>query len=101
MKTTEPVDLDELLERVTDRESFLVFARALMLDYRDEQEREKASPSSPYGPGANGWENGTIDNYLDAAISWTEAWIGREHELPREPSWQSFARFLYAGKYYE
>ena len=97
----EATDLDELLERVVDRESFLVFARALVLDYQDKVEKEKVSPSPPYSPGANGWENGSIDNYLDAAISWTEDWLGREHELPPEPSWKSFARFLYAGKYYE
>ncbi len=96
-----PADLYELLERVTDRESFLVFAKALMLDYRDEEEREKVTPSPPYGPGANGWENGTIDTYLDAAISWTEDGVGSELELPLEPSWRSFAEFLYAGKFYE
>jgi hypothetical protein len=97
----EKLDPYELLQRVVDRESFLAFARALMLDYRDEVEKEKASPSKPYSPGPNGWENGPIDMYLEAAIDWTEDWIGRERELPQEPSWRSFAEFLYAGKYYE
>jgi len=96
-----PTDLYELVETVVDRESFLSFARALVLDLEDEARKEQESPSSPYGPGANGWENGSIEAYLDAAIRWTEAWKGKEHELPLEPSWRSFAEFLFAGKYYE
>lgn len=96
-----PKDLDDLLDQVVDRESFLVFARALMNDRANEVQREKISPSKPYGSGHNGWQNGSIEAYLECCIAWTEAWIGREHELPREPSWRSFAEFLYAGKYYE
>lgn len=95
------IDLDEKLESVVDRESFLDFVRALVADREDEVTKERESPSDPYGPGANGWENGTIENFLDAALAWTEDWIGRDGELPSEPSWKSFARFLYAGKYYE
>jgi hypothetical protein len=95
------MDLDDLLAQVKDRESFLLFVKALIRDRQDEVKKEKETPISPYGPGENGWENGTIENYLDAAAAWMEAWIGKEHELPEEPSWQSFARFLYAGKYYE
>ncbi|MEL6301744.1 MAG: hypothetical protein AAFV47_01035 [Pseudomonadota bacterium] len=96
-----PVNLDELLEHVNDRESFLVFARALMNDRKEEVRSEIESPSSPYGPGSNGWENGSIEAYLDAAIAWSKDSIGSGAELPEEPAWQSFARFLYAGKYYE
>ncbi len=95
------MDLDEKLEQVVDRESFLEFVKALVKDREDQVRKEKVSPSSPYGPGANGWENGSIESYLDAALAWTKAWIGKEHEIPQEPSWKSFAKFLYAGKYYE
>ena len=96
-----PSKLDDLLERVNDRESFLAFARALMNDREEEVRKEMESPSRPYGPGLNGWENGSIEAFLDAAIAWTEDSTGSAAELPEEPAWHSFARFLYAGKYYE
>lgn len=91
--------LDKLLDDITDRDSFLEFVRALKNDREDEVEKEKSKPSKPYGPGANGWENGTIDAYLDASIAWAVG--GDKYSLPQQPSWKSFARFLYAGKYYE
>jgi len=93
-------ELNKLLERVIDRKSFLDFVKALIRDREDEIEKEKESPSNPYGLGANGWENGTIEAYLESSVAWTEDSIGGEHELP-EASWKSLARFLYAGKYYE
>jgi len=92
-------DLHKLLENVTDRDSFLVFVRGLMEDRSDEARREKWSPSSPYGPGHNGWENVTIEDYLESAIAWAESTVGAERA--GEPSWRSFAEFLYAGKIYE
>ncbi|MDJ0709197.1 MAG: hypothetical protein QNJ14_02350 [Woeseiaceae bacterium] len=70
-----------------------------MEDRLDEVTQEKIFPSSPYGPGCNGWENGTIESYLEAAIAWSETKVGAE--LADEPSWRSFAEFLYAGKIYE
>jgi hypothetical protein len=51
-------DLRALADQVTDEPSFVQFVLALSADWEDEREKEKASPSSPYGPGANGWENG-------------------------------------------
>ncbi|HET8629293.1 MAG TPA: hypothetical protein VFL91_17870 [Thermomicrobiales bacterium] len=89
--------IPELLERVTDRQSFLAFDRALIADREDEVASEQAQPSSPYGPGANGWENGTIEQYMEAALAWAKD----SGQLPEEPSWRAFATFLYAGKIYE
>lgn len=89
--------LDEHLEHVVDRETFLAFVNALVADREDEVAKEKVTPSSPYGPGANGWENTTIDSYLDACASWAEDSEG----LPSNPSWRAFAQFLYSGKFYE
>jgi hypothetical protein len=65
-------DLDELLERVLDRDSFLAFVRGLVADRVAEAAKEREQPSSAYGLRANGWENGTIEAYLDAALAWTE-----------------------------
>jgi hypothetical protein len=91
-----------LLERVTDRESFLAFVRALIADREDEVAKERLRPISPWGPGANGWENGTIEAYLEAALSWAEATgVGEAQGLPAKPSWKAFAVFLYCGKIYE
>ncbi|MGV3616538.1 MAG: DUF7660 family protein [Fimbriimonas sp.] len=91
------MDLDKRLRKVKDRASFLAFVAALAEDYADEVAKERVKPNSPYGPGANGWENGTIDAYLEAA----HACAVDSTMLTEEPSWQAFAQFLYAGKYYE
>jgi len=94
-------DLDKLLDNVKDRESFLVFVKALVADREEAVKLEKENPCSPYEPDAKGWENTSIEHYLESAVAWTEGWIDRDGEIPEEPSWNSFARFLYAGKYYE
>jgi hypothetical protein len=92
--------LYESLKNVNDYHSFLLFVQALIDDREDEVEKEKAHPSEPYGPGANGWENWTIEYYLDAALRCEidNAALGRGM---KEPSWQAFAQFLYDGKHYE
>ena len=95
-------DPHELLNCVTDRESFLAFVRALVADRESEVAKEPSHPSRPYSCGANGWENGTIEAYLDAALRWAEDTdIGQTQGLPSEPSWKAFATFLYCGKIYE
>lgn len=94
-------DLDEMLEAVVDRDSFLAFVKALIVDRRHEVAKGKGSPSSPWGAGANGWEHGTIEGYLEAAVAWMEDSCGTAWESPAEPSWKSFAAFLHHGKSYE
>ena len=99
------VDLVGLLEAVHDRASFLDFVSALARDRREEVKIERATPSSPYGSGARGWENSSIESFLEAAAAWAKS----VHQLPDEraawfpesPSWSAFARFLYLGKIYE
>src|SRR5262245_8686395 len=68
-----PDDLFKFLESVHDEESFLVFLSALALDKADENAREQGNPSPPFCPGANGWENGRIDTFLNAAVAWARA----------------------------
>lgn len=94
-------DLDEMLEVIVDRDSFLVFVKALIVDRLDEVAKEKEKPSPAWVAGANGWEHGTIEGYLDAAVAWMEDSRGTAWELPTEPTWKSFATFLYRGKEYE
>ena len=94
-------NLEAELESVTDRASFIRFVKLFIADRESEVAVEKQTPSSKYGPDSNGWENGSIETFLESAVAWTEDCVGKEHELPEEPSWRSFAKFLYAGKHYE
>lgn len=68
----------------------------------EERALEAVNPSSPYGPGALGWENGTIGAMLEAAASWGEASIDSTqfYEKPENP-WRRAARILLAGKLHE
>lgn len=96
------MNLHEALESVFDAESFLAFARQLAEDRAGEVRRETDSSSSPYGPGANGWENGTIEAFLEAAVSWGEDTdVGLSQGLDPDNPWKRFATFLYCGKIYE
>ena len=87
---------------VHDRESFFAFVAALMADRRASVAAERVAPSSPYGPDAGGWENVSIEDYLEAALAWAESTgMGESQGLPAEPTWRAFATFLYCGKIYE
>lgn len=90
----------DVLQRVHDRASFVEFVFALGDDFADEKEKERESPSPPFGPGANGWENGTIDAFLFAAAQWAADYdaVGSS-EWPNP--WQFCAQVLYMGKIYE
>ena len=91
------MDLNDLLDKVNSKDSFLQFVKALKEDKIDEDEKEKALPSSPYASGANGWENGSIATFLDAI----EAFGEDNDQIKEEPNWKNFALLLYAGKFYE
>lgn len=87
-----------LVEKVCDEQSFLVFLHALMNDRIEEVQEEKINPFSPYGPGANGWENATIEGFLESAIAWAED--SRNNQIANNP-WNRCAQILYMGKHYE
>ena len=96
------MDIDELIDSVETEEDFLNFLLVLAEDREDEVEKEKANPSSPYGPGANGWENGSIESFLGAALAWGQSSKnGLEfYEKPPNP-WKRAAQIIHAGKFYE
>jgi hypothetical protein len=97
-------NLQKLLSEVQDEQSFLRFVQALAKDREDEILKEREKPSSPYGPGANGWENITIEKYLEAASAWAlDSNFGRTQCNGKfnDNCWNQFANFLYAGKIYE
>lgn len=95
-------NLNKLHDAVVDEDSFIRFLSALAADRADEVEKERKRPSSPYGPGANGWENGTIEDFLEAASAWAVASKnGLEfYDKPRNP-WKRCADILFMGKIYE
>jgi hypothetical protein len=91
-------DMFNIASRVQDERSFLEFLEALAADRQDEVKKEKVRPTSPYGPGAKGWENGSIEAFLDAASAWGKATAGRS---AAGNAWQRCAQILSAGKFYE
>jgi hypothetical protein len=96
------MDPSKLLEQIKDAESFLVFARALATDRASSFAKEKTNPSSPYGSDVNGWNNTTIESFLEGAISWAEdSDFGITQGLDQANPWRQFAAFLYCGKIYE
>jgi hypothetical protein len=95
-------NVHEILERVDSRESFLEFVRALAADRVASVAEEAVSPSSGSGPEAGGWENTTIEAFLEAAVAWAEdSRFGESQGLQSANPWQMFAVFLYCGKIYE
>ncbi|MEM9480022.1 MAG: hypothetical protein AAGA58_10255 [Verrucomicrobiota bacterium] len=92
----------EYLNSVVDEPTLIEFLNALAKDKADETRKEKANPSSPYGPGANGWDSQTIEDYLFSAAAWAEASKGDlpAYKRPENP-WKRFADILYTGKIYE
>jgi hypothetical protein len=96
------LELHELLEKVTDSNSFLKFVYALRADRLDSLAKEVAEPSSPYETDANGWENPTIETFLEGAASWAETTdFGVKQGIPETNYWKRFAVFLFCGKIYE
>ena len=91
------MNLDDLLEKVNSRQSFLDFVGALRDNKIDEDKKEEIKKSNPYGPGANGWENGTIETFLDAVHSFGQD----SSQVKEQADWKTFALLLYAGKFYE
>ena len=95
-------DLQAKLDAVCDEQTFIEFVAALAADREDEVAKEKVKPSSPYGPGANGWENGTIEGFLDAAAAWaTASEDGLEFYQKPDNPWKRCADIIYMGKIYE
>ncbi len=92
------MQLHELLDHVDGPESFLEFVKVLRADW----EEDCRKPATPYGAGANGWENGTIGAFLEAGHAWAEASkFGSNQDLKDASPWRLFATFLYCGKIYE
>ena len=90
--------LDEKFEAVDGPDTFLEFVRELLAD----REGEAGQPTDPCGRGMNGWENHTIEGFLEAAIRWADdSDFGDRQDLKDASPWKKVASFLYCGKIYE
>nr|WP_315481577.1 hypothetical protein [uncultured Undibacterium sp.] len=95
-------DLFELVNLVDSEESFIHFVACLSQDWYDAERKEVDAPSSPYGSGHNGWENGTIGSFLEAAATWAdESKNGLEFYKKPDNPWHRAAEIVYMGKIYE
>ncbi len=85
-------DLYQLANSVETEQDFLDFVYELMQDRNDD---ENVNQSSPNDSEINGWENGNIVSFLDAALAWGQASInGLElHEKPTNP-WKKNSSYL-------
>ena len=92
------IELFELVEKVNDEKSFLIFVQALIQD----RSMEKESSIDACGRGSQGWENHSIESFLEAAHAWAESTnVGSSQGMSKDSPWKRFAAFLYCGKIYE
>ena len=96
---TEAQDPFDLLDSVQDEASFIAFVEALAGDFARERALEAENPSSPYGPGALGWQNDRIDTMLGCAAAYAGDTRNRGANDPNP--WHRCAEILYMGKIYE
>jgi hypothetical protein len=81
------MSINELLDNVKDESTFLEFVKALKEDFNVHRSE---------------WENGTIDQFLESAIAWSEdSNFGSDQGLKDASAWKKIAVFLYSGKIYE
>ena len=76
------MQIHETIQHIETKQDFLDFVAALARDSAD----------------GVGWQNGSIDSYLDAMHAWTS---DSGERVSPQPSWRTFAEILYAGKIYE
>lgn len=84
------MELYKEIAKVHSKEDFIKFLNLLIHDYRNNQSE---------------WENKTLEDYLEAILSWVEDMEGyfenNKLEKPKNIDWNFFANVLYAAKIYE
>ncbi|WP_332876662.1 DUF7660 family protein [Massilia sp. S19_KUP03_FR1] len=90
--------MSDYLEAVVDEPTFLTFVEALA----DDRRRADRAVARAVGEAQNGWENDSIQDFLEAGHAWAQdSTFGAEQGLASAAPWKKFAVFLYAGKIYE
>ena len=95
-------DLMAAAEKVADEKAFIQLLHLMRDSWMDERDKELIKPSEPYSAGANGWENGSIGDFLDASAAWAEAISPEDSDGSSvSETWRRAARILVAGAFYE
>jgi hypothetical protein len=92
--------LSDYLDNVRDKDTFIVFVRALAEEREQAQQLEREDPVRYQLGGALDWQNGDIASYLWAALEYFDPHPDVE-PVGDTPTWQGFAEFLWMGKIYE
>jgi len=93
------LDLWDELNKVHDRDSFVEFLGLLGTDFALEKQIEAKNPPPPYSSGALGWENGSIDAFLEQACEWGKAKTPLRSQSSNP--WRECAEIIHMGKVYE
>lgn len=88
-------ELVDYLDNVNNRGSFIVFVKELTKERSKAQKLEFENPVKYKYNGALEWQNTSIEQYLECAVSWLE------DSNRKDISWKLMAEFLYCGKIYE
>ena len=95
-------DLIAAAERVADEQAFIRLLQLMARDWEDQRQKELVMPSSPYSAGENGWESGSIGQFLESAATWAEAAPPAANSAPDvSDAWRRAAMILVAGAFYE
>lgn len=95
-------ELIRVLSLVRNEETFLAFLLALRDDREESIADERQMPSSPYGPDSRGWENTTIERFLDTAVRWArDSANGNAFYTRPDNPWRRCADILFAARSYE
>ncbi len=95
-------DLIAAAEKVDDERAFIQLLQTMALDWEDQREKELVNPSSPYSAGANGWESGSIGQFLESAAAWAEDTLPTADSRPDVSDvWRRAAMIVVAGAFYE
>lgn len=94
--------LQDALDRVVDKRSFIDFLHALAGDWTIAPDSDAASPTLPHSSPASEWQNGSIGSFFEEAATWGDASKNglRFYSVPTNP-WRRAADILRAGKEYE
>lgn len=95
------IDLDELLERMNDEQSFIAFIDALGSDFASQPLLDNVTLLKRDELGVSQWENGSVDTFLEAAAAWATDSARNSPSISETNIWQRCASILLAGKFYE
>ncbi|HEX8643736.1 MAG TPA: hypothetical protein VF702_07455 [Allosphingosinicella sp.] len=89
---------ERLVAEVRDEQTFVGFLLALADDFALEEELHERHGCPPGGPGLMGWQNGSIDAFLERAASASGGDIAHGKDVN---PWKKCAMILIEGKHRE